>query len=196
MKKTLILMLLACMLVAACAPKEAPAPATPEPTAAQPTPKPAEPVPEAKPDTRIVNDDISKIMQKADSVKSFSFTVAKLPDRSSSDTYYVKGTKIRIDPVRKLYRDMDIDVVYLDTVAKTATGYCLPTKGCTAKNVARSLNYDDWIVPLPPQWMDQAKYGKTAGSLTFYSRPVTKVKYQVDGKYYEAYIDNYYGFPL
>jgi hypothetical protein len=194
MHKSIVITFIAILfLLAACGPAQTPATTSPSDDV-----QPSEPAasPTVKADSRVVNDDVNKMMAKASAVKSYRFTLAKLPEKSGTHIYSVKGTKIRVDPLAKLYYTQDIDVVYLDTVAKTATGYCLPEKGCNDKNVAIELEYNDWIIPLPTEWIDQAKYGKTAGTLTFFDRPVTRVRYEGDDQYYEVYVDNYYGFPL
>jgi hypothetical protein len=129
-------------------------------------------------------------------VKSYSFGLAELPDKRGGHQYYVRGNKVKIDPIQSIVREADIDVVFLDTTAKTAVAYCIDSTGCDTPNDPMAQRYGDWDIVLPEEWIEQAKYGKITKSLTFLSRPVTVVQYGADGKYYEVYIDNYFGYPL
>jgi len=150
-----------------------------------------------KPETTSANPDIVKMFDRLSQIKSYSFTIANLPDMGGRHTYSIKGDKIRIDVLQGLYEaGGDIDVVFLDTTKKTAAGYCLQSASCDTPNNAVTMDYDKWMVVPPTEWVSQIKTGTKSGSLTFFNRPVTKVKYSAGGKYYEAYIDNYYGMPL
>jgi hypothetical protein len=136
------------------------------------------------------------ILDRYSRVKSFSFQLADLPDMRGSHEYFVMGDKIRIDPVKQLLDVGDIDVIFLDTTKKTAKAYCIDSSGCDTPNDAIAVDYDKYSIVLPPEWMTQIKYGEITGTQSFYNRKVQKVVYEANGKYYEAYLDDYFGMPL
>ncbi len=193
------------LLFASCAQQTVLSPAAPAenqpPVGEQAVPPVQEAPPAAQPasgETPVgdINPDVVKLFGRVSAVKSYSFTFAKLPDERAGNTYFVKGSKIRVDVLPELSPGNNIEVVFLDTTDKSAYGYCVTASICPDPNKATKLNYDDWIVPLPPSWTTQVQYGKIVGTLTYQDRPVTEVRYVLGGKYYEAYVDNYYGFPL
>jgi hypothetical protein len=197
--RTLLAIILLAMLVAACSQSQQQPPAQPpqdQPGVQPPTPQQeSQTGVQAQPEPRKENPEVVKYLQRNDLVKSYSFAVALLPDKRGAGVYYVKGDKIRIEPVRELQRSADYDVIFLDMTAKTAAGYCLPRQGCVDENYAIPLSYDDWIIVLPSQWLEQIRYGTRTTGFTFYDKPVHVIRYQADGKYYEVYIDNYFGYP-
>jgi len=127
MKKTLLVVLAILVLIIACAPQEAPAPAepavkadktvvekevsTPEPAApeAEEAPEPAAPVPapapepEPKPvptvEAKEMSAEMKDLLSKADKkVQSFSYLYADpMTEGRYLDTYNIKGSKIRVD---------------------------------------------------------------------------------------------------
>jgi hypothetical protein len=193
MRKIIFGVLVLILFLVACAKTEPAMPAANPTPAAQPTP---ESVAKAEPTQNAVDPTVEKLFSRMSSVKGYSFDLAKLPDARAVGTYYVKGNKIKVVPVEELVLTQgNVDVIYLDLDKQTATGYCVLKGTCPDPNKEIPLKLDDWNVVLPPTWVDQIKYGKASGTLTFYDRQVTRVKYEAGGKYYEAYVDNYYGFP-
>jgi hypothetical protein len=186
------------VLLVACAEKPAAIPALDGdtgPAVEQDDTTPPQAAAEVKPAEDKEDPAVLALFSKQPQVKSYSFDVAVLPDRSSSHQYFVKGDKVKIEPVTQLsFSGQPLEVVYLDRTAKTATGYCVRSGTC--KNLeGMPLDYDEWNIVLPQEWIGQIKYGEKTGTLTFFNKQVTRVRYQADGKYYEAYVDNYYGMP-
>jgi hypothetical protein len=143
--------------------------------------------------TATPNPAVIKLLERNGQVKSYSFSVANLPDRRGGPAYYVKGDNVRVEPTIDFVKTEKYDIIYLNLRDQTAIGYCL--KNCETLNQAVSLTYADWAVPLPLTWIEDMKYGEIIGSLTYFNKPVTRVKYQKDGEYYEVYVDNYFGYP-
>lgn len=142
------------------------------------------------------NPEVVKLYARQGQIKSYSFDLARLPDRRGSATYFVKGDFARVKPPFESVSSRRVDNIYLNFAKSTAVGYCDKSSTCTDPNSAIPLSYSDWEVPLPISWADDAQYGKIAGTVTYFSRPVTRVQYQKGALYYEVYIDNYFGYPL
>jgi len=147
---------------------------------------------------RKMDPDVAKLFANSGSVKSYSFDVAFLPDNRAPYKYLVKGNKVKVVLLQQLvFSDGNADVVYLDYDQKTAFAYCIK-KGafCTDLTRARAVNFADYAIVLPPSWIDNLKYGTKTRSLTVNNAPVNVVQYEADGKQYEAYIHNYWGYPV
>ncbi len=142
------------------------------------------------------NPDVVKLYARQGQIKSYSFDLAKLPDRRGYAEYFIKGDNVRIAPPKESVSELRVDFIYLNLATNTAVGYCAKSGSCTDPNSPIPLSYSDWSIPLPISWADDAQYGKVAGTLNFFNRPITKVQYQKGALYYEVYIDNYFGYPL
>lgn len=142
------------------------------------------------------NPAITKLLARNGQVKSYSFDVASLPDKRGGSSFAVKGDNILVTPLNEIKIKTGADVIFLDTVRRTATGYCVRgTSKCANPNAPITMDYDDWSVPLPPSYLEDIQRGEIIGSLTFFNKPVTRIKYQRGALYYEAYLDNYFGYP-
>jgi len=141
---------------------------------------------------------VAKLFANSGSVKSYSFDVAFLPDNRAPYKYLVKGNKAKIILLEQLvFPDGNADVVYIDYDQESAFAYCVKLGAfCTDLKRARAVNFADYAIVLPPSWIDNLKYGTKTRSLTFENVPVDVVQYAADGKQYEAYIHNYWGYPL
>jgi hypothetical protein len=196
--KAFIAALFALLLIAACAETKNTDTATnPAPTTgAEETPEaPAQNPAQVEPEDNARDPEVEKLFTRTAQVKSYSFVVAELPGRVGSHAYYVKGDKAYVETLNKGYTDQEVNKVYLDLAEKTATGYCTE-RSCDPRNEAFDVDYTEWYVTLPHEWIEQVKQGKKTTSLTFESKPATVVRYEAGGKYYEAYVDNYFGYPL
>lgn len=191
---TIILVLLITLLVA-CAPARAP-------TAAQETP-PVQKIPDtpytapqaAPPPSQDPNPDMVTLTGKASTIKSYSFNLAPLPQRAGDLRYFVRGSKAKILLVRQLPMDgWSADTVFIDYETNTATAYCL-TLSCKKEQHKSSVEFEPYAIKLPVQWLDEVKYATKVKALQYNSRPNTVVTWQNGALYYEAYLDNYYGFP-
>lgn len=153
-------------------------------------------VAKAEPTVNKGDPEVIKLFDRQPQVKSYSFDVVKFPSKVATATYKVRGDGVRIETVEDIaVADEVMDFIFLNKTAKTATGYCERGGGCDDANQAYSLEYSRFDIVYPHEWIPQIKYGQKVGSLTYDNKPVTRIKYQADGKYYEAYVDNYYGMP-
>lgn len=142
------------------------------------------------------NPAIVKLLARNGQVKSYSFDVALLPDKRGGSSFAVKGDNVLVTPLNEQTIQTGADAIFLDLVARTATGYCVRGEGrCDDPNAPIAMDFNEWSVPLPPSYLDDIQYGEIIGSLTYFNKPVTRIKYQRGALYYEAYIDNYFGYP-
>ena len=152
---------------------------------------------EAEPDTNAGDPATLKLFERNSQVKSYKFDLAPLPERIGTHTYYLRGNKVAIDPLSNdgYSTGPRFDKVYLDLEAMTATAYCVDDRTCRSTPGPHDLPFEEWTIIYPHEWIEQIKYGRKISSLTFENKPVSVVRYEADGKYYEAYIDNYFGYP-
>jgi hypothetical protein len=200
----------ALLFLLACAPA-AQQPAAPTAPAAQPpATAPAEAAPgpqpvEAKP-VPAASKELQALLTRADQkLKSYKYLELILPDKKQPDIIAVKGTKIKVS----LYEydpyipDEYFDTIYLDTVAKTATGRCENRKRCIwarGDNTKRSwdnMPYDQYRRKTPYEMLKQIPATATiTGPEVHENRATTKVEYDEAGKHHLVWIDDTYGIPV
>ncbi len=198
MRTFLALCIIALALLAACAPaaQEPAAPGVParEPTARTgPTPEAAEA--DNQPLLRTKNAEIEAMVEKSSGVKSISFDVASLPDKRAWATYHVRGTKARVDLVDDLLMNGNwyADYIYLDLEKGTAEARCIDIAACKDEPHSGAVPFDRYDIELPQDWGSRVVYGEKTGGVTYNSRQTTVVRWEEDGKTFEAYLDPFYG---
>ena len=215
------LLVISLLAVAACSPNTSPGVACPDgskartiaecapPTAQQPSPT----QPQAPPQQQVVQQMLPELQQLISKhntmVQSMSFLYAPVqllksgPTVSPGSTYYVRGTKVRVDvwhqPSAPLFVTTNVDTVYLDTATQTAQGFCmssLPTK-CDVKGAGRQVQYGDYVIKLPLDWLSDIPADATMNNgITFQNIDTDRVRYAKDGKFYELLINSQNGIPL
>ncbi len=202
MRKTFALLAIFLIIfVVACAPPQAqqPAQAPPQAAPAQNASAPQAPAidkPLVGADTlRTPNAQTEQLLARSGQVKSVSFVPAALPGKTGKDTYYVVGnrTKVKLSAYRTM-NGWSADTVYADLAARTANAYCINPSVCKGEQKG-VVDFSQYDVPTPQSWLDDIRYGEKTGSLQFEGRPVVVVRWEKDGKYYEAYLDSYFGIP-
>jgi hypothetical protein len=191
----LALLMLACQPAATPPVQHVPAPQAQD-TDDQAVPEPQPQAPAPSPIARVVNADVAKLFERSESIKGYSFTLAELPKKSGENVYWVRGTKGKVKLAT--LRQMDgwsADYVFIDFGAQNAYAYCIELQGCKKEGRKGGVAFAEYAVPLPPSWIDEAQYGDKGRALQYNDRPVTGVTWDEDGRYYEAYVDNYYGMP-
>ncbi len=189
----LALIMIAAIFIVACAPAQTAQ--TPEPQKIGETgPSRVAAEPEDTPLLRRENEDVRKIVDKQSGVKSMTFDIATLPDMGAWATYYVRGTKARVEPASLLKLDgWSADVVYVDFAAKTAIARCVELTGCKKEGRSANVDFARYDVELPSDWGERAVYGERTGGVTFNSRQVTVVRWEEDGRTLEVSLDPFYG---
>lgn len=189
----LALIMIAAIVIVACAPAQTAQ--APEPQKIGETgPSAAAAQPEDTPLLRRENADIRAMVDKQTGVKSITFDVATLPDMGAWATYYVRGDKALVEPASPIAMSgWSADTVYVDFTAKTAEARCVKFSGCKNDHRAATVDFARYDIELPTQWGDRVVYGERTGGVTFNSRQVTVVRWEEDGKTFEAYIDPFYG---
>ncbi len=180
------------------APKEASAAETSD---AAPGPTPDEPELDES-----LSKELRDLLTKADnSVSSFKYLAWHPEKERYLDTYFVKGSKIKI----KLYEyepyniENYFDTVYLDTSAKTAVAKCESTQRCISKNIDKTKEtyqagyYDYLPKETPYTWIKKVKTAEIVGPELYENRRAsTKIRYKADDSLVEMWIDDRYGLAL
>lgn len=221
--KKLIGILAVLLFVVACAPQQAPetepepAPAQPEPVAPEaepavtvvaPEPTPTagpSPEKEEEPAPTQLSKELAALLKKADQkVKSYRYLLGEPPNNLLLDTYYIKGSKIKIDLYE--YDPYDLaeyfDTVYLDDETSTAVGYCKSRQRCQSKeldNTVRTfeLDYHKYRKTTPYEWLKEIPdTAKIVGPQVHEARSTTLIEYDTDGAVVEMWIDDTYGLPV
>jgi hypothetical protein len=152
---------------------------------------------QAEPEDLLPNSETSRLFDSAQNVKSYQVNIALLPDGRARYTYAVRGNRAKVTLVTPIdVPNGIVEVVYLDFVAKTANGYCEgKTRGCDPL-LGHPLAFEDYDIMLPPQWIDQLRYGEKTRTRTFENYQVNTVRMEKGGKFYEALVHTYWGLPV
>ena len=227
MKGWLGLALIFLLILSACGsqPAQTPAPAAPEIQVVQPTPAteagpkpssivapPSEAVAPAPTPVTVPISIGSDYDPKVKALINLATTKLKTAQYEYSGTgdpipgniYRVRGTLIKIVKQRPLeLKDMAnyYDTVYLDTVKKTATGYCTDAwekKDCIVMNKQYTgLDYASYIRKTPFEWIPQIdKAARITGTQVFNGKDTKKLEYDKDGNHYTFLLDTIYGAPV
>ena len=154
---------------------------------------------------------VKALIDASAKVQSIRFKYAPIEVSSTgtsigaSDTYLVRGSKIRVDipkPITfnpKKDKTTLIDTVYLDTEAQMARGFCLDREAgtCSPKGVEHDVAYDDYAIALPSSWLERIPASAfLKGACSFKSREGTQsVRFESDGSWYDYCMDKT-GMPL
>lgn len=185
-------------------PEELQEPETPVREAPQEGPPEEEGVIEEIEETlRTPNEQITSLYSRSDQVKSLSFTAVRIFTKDGAlqgDTigiYEIHGEKARVEPPGLISMGgWSADFVFVDFAAGTAEAHCLELPGCRDEPRVGLVPYARYGIPLPAEWQDEISYGELAGSLQYNDRPTRVVRWEDGGLYWEAYLDQYYGYPM
>ena len=190
-KKYLCLFLvLAIMLVSACAPAQQ---------------APPNPVPEAKPFAPVgisneksmqgISPDVKDLLDKPKTkVKNIYYKYRGPETGTNFFEFYVKGTKIKYLPAREIKafdKPESYNAIYLDVTAKTAQTYC-DDRTCLYKGKKGDLNYGNAYIQTMFDWLNGITSANKVGEEVIDDRSVWKVETN-KGIFW---IDAFYGIPL
>jgi hypothetical protein len=86
-----------------------------------------------------------------------------------------------------------MDVIVFNTLAKTATAYCESKKYCIKTGEAGPVDYDQYYLKTPLDWIDGVTSATKKGEARLVDRDVWIL--QLDGNV-TMWVDTYYGIPL
>ncbi len=147
------------------------------------------------------------LLDKAKAVKSYQFGWAPIEENSGKivtnlqRTYYVRDdkAKVTIPLPNKFDPHTFAPFVYLDYATKTARGWCTISelRDCSRDGEERTANFNDYVITLPPEWIDRIP---TSAALqdgqSFYGRPTKRVEFQDGDIHYQVLLDSFYGMPV
>jgi len=183
-----------------CAPKTVPAPAeTPDNTVIY-EPKPVEEKPEL-PIEKDISPDAQALFDKSTKVTSVQFNYVKSPDALPQSTFYITKDRIKVVLTSKTQFPPEtfFDVVYLNRVTETATGYCenVITSGCPDRNKPYALEFKDYVVETPLEWIGKLTKAELTGkSKLIDGRTGKEVNFEINGNEGIMFVDSYFGLPL
>lgn len=117
------------------------------------------------------------------------------------DRYFIKGSNIKIQlySVNLYDRDNYFDTVYLNMETKTAFGYCEGVTSGRCPNPDREfkLNYDEFIIKTPLDWLADLTYAEWVGAEQFDERLAQMVEYKrIGGNTVRVWLDSFSGIPV
>jgi len=158
------------------------------------TPEPVEEEPEESED--LIDEKLKPLINAWEKIRSYSYYYTTQED-PQGDTYYIKDNliKIRKYQVNTYNKETYIDTVYLNVTGKTAVGYCENYKigVCEDPNEKVLLEYDDYYVTTPHDWILSITKGKINSSETFDQRKVLVVDFSNDLVEGRMWVDSFFG---
>ena len=142
---------------------------------------------------------ISELLEKSKKVKSYSVYPASLgKDRGVRYNYLGNRIKVELFYQKLIDGESYIDTVFLDTVNKTAIGFCWNTdKGiCKSRRERHTLNYEDYYVETPYDWYAKLDSLEYINSVKFGQRTAAVASTTYNGYSARVWIDDYYGILL
>jgi len=146
-----------------------------------------------------LDEDVKELLSKADEkITSYQFTYAGPPDNLARDVWNIKGTRIKVELFDEnwISHDEYYDTVYIDTVKKTAVGYCQNprTARCADKDKEFDVNYEGIMIKTPYQWVKSLQTPvEILGTEMLYDRKVTVLRYMDGEKEYKQWVDSFAG---
>ncbi len=155
-----------------------------------------------QPAARIINPQIStevkQLLDKSKAKVNNIYYKYRGPETTSVGfdiiEFYVKGGKIKYKPTRELIsldRQDSYDVVYIDSVSKTAQKYC-DDRACIYKGKKGDLDYNNAYISTIFDWINAIKKADKVGEEVIDDRNVWKVNTN-EGI---LWLDTFYGIPL
>lgn len=146
---------------------------------------------------KMLGEKLKALVAKSDKVKSMEYLYGENLEGSH---VYVVGTKMKqVFGSKITENNMDyFDVVYLDTVAKTAKAYCEGLR-CSVdeKDVAFDVDYDNYITETPLDAINSITYGTVKETQMFENRESAIVERELDdGTIERMWVWTYAGIPL
>jgi len=204
MKKLLLILFVAVLLVSGCAKEttyQKPAAPVSEPAVKQTTlPAEKETIKEAGMQGPVLPDDVKAIMAKADSVTSIDYSHSEWV-KGEAGYYahiYAKGDKMKhvIElGSGKFAKGTYYDTAYFDLAAKSVIAYC-EEDTCDDRNAPIPVDFSDFTTETPFDVLKKVKYGAKAGTEMVDERETTIVQYDEDGKTIKVWLWDYKGLPL
>lgn len=171
---------------------EAPASEEPqEPTATEPAPIIVKEItPEAQ-----------ELLDKSTKVVTVRFSYFESIDPYVEDLYFASRDRMKIELKNKaVFTSSDsYDTVYYDFSGLNAFGYCerQSRETCPDKNKRVSLDYDDYLIKTPFDWLKSIDRAELTGKSKMIDRtPVKEISFQSGGKSGTMFLDSFYGMPF
>lgn len=142
---------------------------------------------------------VQRLIDKGLSVGSFSYDFKDLQKPKEALTYHynIKSSLVKryLPITTKILYQNDFDVVIFNRENKTATAYCESQEYCKKVGEYGQVNYDDYYVDTPLDWLEKIKTAElTSTSEEVFGRSTWTVKAN-DGEFM-VWIEDYYGVPL
>ncbi len=150
---------------------------------------------------------IGDLLDKAGTVQSMQFVHAPIEVTSTGivtlarDTYSVRGDLVKVETILppKYDRETHVDTIYLNLATKTVKAYCLSDRSsiCSTPGEERTAKFSDYDIEYPLDWVDRIPNSAFIKETRQHeSREVKVVQFEMDGSYYEVYLDPFMGVPM
>jgi len=154
-----------------------------------------------EPEEEVLTEEIKAILDRVDEiVRSYSYLYALPPSEISGSMIYIKGNKMKITlKETSVYGFQDyIDTIYVDFVAKTASGYCEDARiqACANKSKKTVLDFNQYNIKTPYQWLKEIPVAKKVASVIVWDRNADVLEHVEGDIRYTYWIDSFSGIPV
>ena len=154
-----------------------------------------------EPEEEVLTEEIKAILARADDiVTSYSYLYALPPSDISGAMVYIKGNKMKIElKETRVYGYQDyIDTIYVDFMAKTASGYCEDSRlqACSNKSKKTVLDFNQYNIKTPYKWLKEIPVARKIANVIVWDRNADVLEH-IDGDIrYTYWIDSFSGIPV
>jgi len=154
-----------------------------------------------EPEEEVLTEEIKAILSRADDiVTSYSYLYALPPSDISGGMVYIKESKMRIKlKETSVYGYQDyIDTIYVDFMAKTASGYCEDSRiqACANKSKKTVLDFNQYNIKTPYQWLKEIPVARKIASVIVWDRNADVLEHIEGDIRYTYWIDSFSGIPV
>ncbi len=139
---------------------------------------------------------VEELLMKSKNVESMSYAY-KRADKPLEKPVNVWIKKLiikqRLDVQREILNKNTMDVIVFDTGEKTAQAYCESQRYCLKTGDAGTVEYDQYYVKTPLDWIDGVTSAEKISEALIDNRKVWQLR-TTEGV--SLWVDTYYGVPL
>lgn len=140
---------------------------------------------------------IQKVLDRSKTLKSFTYIYKEVHrPLELPRTFWIKGSIVKreMPVITSILYNNKIDTAIFDRVKKTAMGYCESEKYCAVRGKVGPLDYDEYYVNTPFDWIEEIRTAEKLNSERMFDRDVWKLN--VNKGEMTMWVETYYGVPL
>lgn len=147
-------------------------------------------------ETPAVDSPVEELLAKNKNVESMSYDYKRVdkPLEKVVKVWIKKVTvKQKLSVQTKVLNNNEMDVVIFNTLTRTANAYCESKKYCIKTGDAGAVDFDQYYIKTPLDWIDGVSSAEKKGEARLANREVWIL--QLDGNV-TMWVDTFFGVPL